>query len=97
LNIEQVMLTFSAVKLLIKISSTHHELLVSRLTGESPLYYTLMNGVKVDGFAEGGASRFIEFICDAEQAERLVEAATPVCPEAAAQIKAGKMLPLRDQ
>jgi hypothetical protein len=82
------------VKLLIQISCAHHELLVSHLTSESALYYTLMNGVKIVGSAAAGGSKFIEFICDQEQAERLVEAATRVCPEAAAQIAAGKTLAL---
>jgi hypothetical protein len=54
-----------------------------------------MNAVKIDGPDGTGASKFIEFICNAEQAQRLVDTAAQFCPEAAAQIAAGKSLPLR--
>jgi hypothetical protein len=85
------------VKILIQISCANHERLLRTLVGESALYYTLLNGVKIDCADGGGTTKFVEFICDADQARRLLETATQLCPEAAPQIKAGKMLPLRDQ
>ena len=58
------------MKLLIQISGAHHELLLSQLIDESALYSTLMNAVKIDGLDGIGASKFIDFICDTEQAQR---------------------------
>ncbi len=78
------------MKMLIQISHAYHERLVSQLVNKSALYYTLMNGMKIVSPGAGETEKVVEFICDADEAQRLVETAEQCCPEAASQIAAGK-------
>ena len=82
------------MKMLIQISHAYHERLVSQLVDKSALYYTLMNGMKIVSPGADETEKVVEFICDADEAQRLVETAKQCCPEAASQIAAGKALPM---
>jgi hypothetical protein len=85
---------FAIMKLLIHISCAYHDRLLNRITKASPLYYTLINGAKIALADMGGTSKFIEFICDEDEAQMLADTANQFCPEAVPQIKAGKRFPL---
>ena len=82
------------MKLLIQISCAYHDCLLTQITKASPLYYTLINGAKIALADIGGTSKFIEFICDADEARMLVDTAAQFCPEAVPQIEAGRSFPL---
>jgi hypothetical protein len=83
------------MKVLIHISCAYHDRLLNQITKASPLYYTLMNGAKIALADVAGTSKFIEFICDADEAQMLVDTAKQFCPEAVPQIEAGRSFPLR--
>jgi hypothetical protein len=83
---------FAIMKLLIHISCAYHDRLLNQITKASPLYYTLINGAKIA--LAGGTSKFIEFICDEDEAQMLADTANEFCPEAVPQIKAGRRFPI---
>jgi hypothetical protein len=85
------------MKVLIQISCAYHDRLLNQITKASPLYYTLMNGAKIALADVAGTSKFIEFVCDVDEAQMLADTAKQFCPEAVPQIEAGRSFPPREQ
>jgi len=75
-----------AVKILIEISPEHYDHFVAKCDGESREYAILKNGV-VTRDPNNDETRVIEILCDKEEAMKLRDAASRLCPEAAPVIK----------
>jgi len=75
------------MKTLIEMSPEHYDHFVAKCDVASREYSILMSGVVRN--QESRDRGEIEIVCDREEAVRLLEAASRLCPEAAPVIKAG--------
>jgi hypothetical protein len=72
------------VKVVIEFPLEHHGRILKYANEASPVYSTLINGVKIAH--SDGQSEIIVILCDEEQAEMLQQVAKHFCPEAVPKI-----------
>jgi hypothetical protein len=75
------------MKVLIEMSRERYDLFVAELDIKSPAYTVLKNNIVAGGPETGRNRRAIEILCDQEEADLLLDAATRLYPAAAPDIE----------
>jgi len=75
------------VKLLLDISAEHFERILGQITEQSRLHSILMNSIVVYDHQDGLRKKVVKILCKASDADKLLDAAKTLCPEAAVEIE----------
>jgi hypothetical protein len=76
--------------MLMRISAEHYDRFVAACDNKSPEYTILKNGCIVHDREAGYDHKMVEILCNREEATKLFEASTKLCPEAAPGIADAK-------